>query len=168
MAFDINKQIASVFYEKANSIIENSEDEESEGKSIYTVSYTAYLNENILSLAIRATLKEGNAAQRVIIKAYTYNLSTNEEVKFSEMLKVKGISRDVAQKAIKDKVQESINYSESLTSFGYDIYKRDIKSEIYEVENVDNYFLGPKGNIYVIYAYGNANFTTENDIVYVK
>ena len=48
-ALDINKQIASVFYEKANSIIENSEDEESEGKSIYTVSYTAYLNENILS-----------------------------------------------------------------------------------------------------------------------
>ena len=51
---------------------------------------------------------------------------------------------------------------------GYQVYKRDLKSDIYKAENVDNYFLGPNGSIYIIYAYGNTNFTTECDIIFIK
>ena len=47
------------------------------------------------------------------------------------------------------------------------IYKRNVEDDMYKIENSDNYFLGPQGEIYIIYAYGNMNFTSERDIVYV-
>ncbi|MDE5830222.1 MAG: hypothetical protein K2H53_00490, partial [Clostridia bacterium] len=74
-AINIDKEILDIFYKKIDSIISKSA-EEGASKSIYTVSYTSYLNENILSLVIKATLKEGSNNQRVIISAYTYNIST--------------------------------------------------------------------------------------------
>ena len=51
---------------------------------------------------------------------------------------------------------------------GYEVYKRDIKSNLYKVANSNNFMMGPNGSIYIIYAYGNNSFTTENDIVYIK
>lgn len=164
---DIDTEILSVFYNKVNNIIENSK-VEGTPKAIYTVSYTAYLNENILSLVIKATLKEGNNAQRVIIKAYTYNISTNQEVSLNEMLEIKKINKEDVKSKIDAKVQDAINYSENLSSLGYEVYKRNMKDDMYKIENSNNYFLGPNGSIYIIYAYGNNNFTTECDVVYVK
>lgn len=164
---DIDTEILSVFYNKVNNIIENSK-VEGTPKAIYTVSYTAYLNENILSLVIKATLKEGNNAQRVIVKAYTYNISTNQEVSLNEMLEIKKINKEDVKSKIDAKVQDAINYSENLSSLGYEVYKRNMKDDMYKIENSNNYFLGPNGSIYIIYAYGNNNFTTECDVVYVK
>ena len=76
---NIDREINAIFREKIESIIANGSNQNVE-KVIYTVDYTAYVNQNILSLVIRSTLKEGNNAQRLIIKAYTYNLSTDEEI----------------------------------------------------------------------------------------
>ena len=39
------------------------------------------------------------------------------------------------------------------------------KSDIYTVANSENFFLGENGKLYIIYAYGNQNFTSEMDIV---
>lgn len=84
------------------------------------------------------------------------------------MLEIKGTnSKDVQQK-ITDTIQTSINYSENLASLGYETFKRNKDDEMYKIENVDNYFLGPNRSIYIIYAYGNKNFTTESDIVYIQ
>lgn len=166
-AININKEISSVFYNKENNIIEKSKEEDAE-KSIYTISYTAYLNENILSIAIRATLKEGKNAQRIIIKTYTYNLSTNEIIDLKSMLEIKGINREYVEEKIQNEIRDKIRYFENLASLGYEIFKRDIKNDMYKVDNTENYLLGPDGSIYIIYAYGNRNFTSENDIVYVK
>lgn len=167
-AINIDKEISSVFYDKVNSILAEAKKEEV-GKALYTVSYSAYLNQNILSLVIVANLKEGENPQRTIIKAYNYNLSTNQEVPLSEMLGIKGISIGVAESKIKEEVEDAIKYTQSLSSLGYSqYYERDINSDIYKVEKSDNYFIGPNESIYIIYAYGNASFTTENDIVYIK
>ncbi|MDE5831192.1 MAG: hypothetical protein K2H53_06295, partial [Clostridia bacterium] len=131
-------------------------------------SYTAYLNESILSLVIKATLKEGDNAQRVIVKAYTYNISTNQEVSLKDMINIKGLDSNKVENEIKKTVEDAINYSEHLSSLGYESYKRNLKNDMYSIENSNNYFLGPNGSIYIIYAYGNMNFTTEKDIVYIK
>ena len=49
---------------------------------------------------------------------------------------------------------------------GYnEIYVRDLTSDIYSVDNAGAYFLGPNGNLYIVYAYGNSEFTSEMDIV---
>ncbi len=166
-AINIDKEITSVFYNKINSIIDASKKDNAK-KSIYTVTYSAYLNENILSLVIRVNLKEGDDPQRLIIKSYTYNLSTNREMSLREILEIKDKSEDSVQTEITNRIGEAINYSNNMASLGYEVYQRDKNSDIYRIENSDNYFLGPNGCIYIIYAYGNSSFTTESDIVYIK
>ena len=166
-ALEINEEINSVFQDKVNSIIENRNSEEAK-YTIYTVEYTAYLNENILSLVIKATLKEGDSAQRLIIKAYTYNLSTNEQIPLSSMLEIRGKNSGDVEREIKRTVQEAISQTDNLSALGYTVYERDINSSMYNIENSDNYFLGPNVTIYIIYAYGNSNFTTERDVVVIQ
>ena len=41
-------------------------------------------------------------------------------------------------------------------------YKYD---DIYKIENTKNFFLGKNKTLYLIYAYGNKNYTSEMDIV---
>ena len=55
--------------------------------------------------------------------------------------------------------KDEYNYTSEIT---------DIKDEIYKVENSNNYVMGPNGSIYIIYAYGNSSFTSDNDVVYIK
>lgn len=163
----MDRELLAIFYDKMGSIIENSK-KEGTPKTIYTVDYTAYLNENILSLVIKANLKEGEKAQRTIIKTYTYNISTNEQINLSDLLEIKKINTNDVETQIKQTVEQAKKEADNLETMGYQVYKRDLKSDIYKAENVDNYFLGPNGSIYIIYAYGNTNFTTECDIIFIK
>ena len=167
-AINIDKEIINTFYGKLENIIDNADKIEEGKTTLYTVSYTAYLNENILSLVIKATLKEGDNAQRVMLQSYTYNLSTNKQVKLDEMLKIKGIDTNMAEKKIDEKISDAIKVSENMSSLGLETYKRDKNNEIYKIENSNNYLLGPGGRIFVIYAYGNLGFTTEKDVICIN
>ena len=65
----INNEISSTFINKYLNILESS--------SVYTIStinYVGYINNNIASLVIRCSLKEGSSPQRVIIKTYNYDI----------------------------------------------------------------------------------------------
>ena len=150
---DINTEMIITFGQKVQSIMANSNKEDSKN-SIYTVEYTAYLNENILSLVIKSTLKEGNNAQRLIIQAYTYNLSSNELIPLKTMLEIKELDSQIVRNEITNVIQESVVKNANLVALGYNVYERDINSDIYKIENSNNYFLGPNGTIYIIYAYG--------------
>ena len=167
VAIDIDKEIINLFYSKANNILTNAENKDTV-KTIYTVDYTACLNENILSLVIEATLKEGNNPQRVIIQTYTYNLSTNERPTLKQILSIQGINEESAREKIKNGIKSAIDYADSLKALGYEIYKRDINNQIYEIDNTSNYFFGKAGTIYAIYAYGNSEFTSERDVVVIN
>ncbi|MDO5556710.1 MAG: hypothetical protein Q4G05_00470 [Clostridia bacterium] len=59
------------------------------------------------------------------------------------------------------KNQEAIALKES----GYEIYTRNIQNPYYKIENIDNFFLDKDGNLNIIYAYGNQNYTAEFDII---
>ncbi len=48
---------------------------------------------------------------------------------------------------------------------GYTVYNRDLNNSIYQLANIENYFLGPNGDLYIIFAYGNQHHTAEIDIV---
>ena len=84
------------------------------------------------------------------------------------MLEIKGLNSNDVQSKIEDTIQASISYSDNLASLGYETFKRNKNDEMYNIENVDNYFVGPNRSIYIIYAYGNKNFTTESDVVYIQ
>ena len=164
---NINKEITSIFQEKVSQILLNA-DEESKKQTIYNVEYTAYVNKNILSLVIRATLKEGTNIQRVIIQTYTYNLSTNEEMTLQNIINIEGKNTKNVQTEIYNTIQGAIDNSQNLSALGYNTVNRDINDSMYLIENSNNYFLGPDGVIYIIYAYGNASYSSEKDIVVIK
>lgn len=158
---NIDKEIEATFQEKVNNIKMSEEEYE----IIYTVEYTAYVNENILSLAIKSTLKEGIKAQRVIIKTYTYNMTTNEVIDINEMMSIKKLNKASVQGEINRVVGENATQAQSLIDLGYKVYERNLSDEMYKIENVSNFFYGPDGALYIIYAYGNNSYTSELDII---
>ena len=155
-----NQKIKETYVDKANDIIRNANN-----NTIYTVEYMGYINTNILSLVIKSTLKEGNNPQRVIIQTYNYNLSTNEEISLNQILEIKGLREDAVKNTVLARVQEANTQSESLKRLGYNVYMRDLTSDIYEIQNTTNYILGANNYLYIIYPYGNANFTDEMDVI---
>lgn len=154
-----NEKIKELYVNKANDIIR------SKSNAIYTVEYMSYINTNILSLVIKSTLKEGNNPQRVIVQTYNYNLSTNEEVTFNQLLEIKGIRESTFENSVLNKVKESNEQAQTLKNLGYNVYIRDTSSDIYKLENTTNFILGENNYLYVIYPYGNSNYTDEMDVV---
>ena len=47
----------------------------------------------------------------------------------------------------------------------YNKYIRDINDSMYKVENTKVFFLGEGKALYIVYPYGNSNYTTELDLV---
>lgn len=158
----INSNIETIFKNQISTIIAQSKEADNQ---LYNVEYMSYVNSNILSLVIKATLKTGDSAQRVIIKTYNYNLTTNEELKFEDILQIKGISTSYAKRKIKETITQANTSSQSLKDLGYSVYTRDLNSDIYNIENTSTYFIGKNGILYVLYPYGNSNMTSEMDII---
>ena len=133
----------------------------------YNVSFTAYINNDILSVAIKALLKEGDKPQKLVIETYNYNVATKQNVTISDILKNRGLETRIVNSKIKEIVEQAQNYVTPVTEVGYNIFKRNIDSKEYEVMNVNNFIQGPNGELYLIYAYGNKNYTTELDVVII-
>ena len=156
-----NNEIQSIFKQKALDIVEA----DRSNNTIYTVEYTAYINNNILSLIIRSTLKEDDNAQRIIVQTYNYNLEKNKVATIDNLLEIKGISKNYAESKVREKIKASQAKVEELKKMGYNIFDRDYKSALYKMQNTTGFFLGEQGYLYLIYAYGNQNFTSEMDLI---
>lgn len=164
VAQDFNRTTQSIFANKAEEILTKSEK-----YTIYTMDYVAYLNENILSLVIKSTLKEGTSPQRVIVQTYNYNIQTGERVYLNDVLEQKGIDKKEVNNKIEKQVEEAnrrINaIAEALAESGQVVYRRDLNNAMYVTDNVNYFFIGLDGQIYILYPYGNSNFTSEIDII---
>lgn len=157
-----NSEIEQIFKQKALDIIGNSSSKD----IIYTVDYIAYINENnILSIAIRSILKEGNNAQRTIIQTYNYDFHNSKEISLQEILKIKGIDKKEVENKVINKIKKEQAKVDELKKLGYNIFERNHKNDMYKVENTTEFFLGKDNFLYLIYAYGNDNYTSELDLV---
>ena len=155
-----NQEIRDVFETKAKSVLNTQN-----SSIIYTVNYSAYISNNILSLVIRSTLKEGSNPQRDIVQTYNYDLETQKECTIDELLELKGISKQEANRKIRDKIKEVQKSVDELAQLGYTIYQRNPDDDMYSINNVSEFFLGADNALYIVYAYGNQNHTSEMDIV---
>ena len=155
-----NEDIKQVFQDKAESILNGSSN-----RSVYSVDYEAFLNNNILSIVIRSTLKEGSNPQRVIIQTYCYNIKEMKKVEFSDIMTLKNLDTNTVQEKIRKQIQGKQEEAKALQQLGYSVYIRDLRSDRYDVENISNFFIDENNNIYVIYAYGNSSNTDVTDIV---
>lgn len=156
-----NNEMQSVFKQKALDIIKENQN----NNTVYTVEYTAYINGNILSLVIRSTLKEGSNAQRTMIQTYNYDLEKDRAVTIDNLLDMKGITSNYAESKVRDKIKDSQEKVEELKKLGYDIFDRDYKSALYRMQNTLIFFLGDQGGLYLVYPYGNQNYTSEIDVI---
>ena len=158
---EFNKITQSIFVNKASDILNNKYTE----KVIYSVDYISYINDNILSLVIKSTLKQGNNPQRVIIQTYNYNLSTGEKVELADALTRNNIVQSDCQNKIQQVVTKAEEEAQVLVQSGYTVYNRNLSDDMYKIANISTFFLGKNGELYIIFAYGNQNFTSEMDVV---
>lgn len=163
VAAEFNSTTQQIFANKASSILSGTN-----RYTVYNVEYVAYLNENILSLVIKSTLKEGNSAQRIIVQTYNYDIQTGKKVSLNEILEKNDIDTKKVNKKIEEQVEQASKQAETISgATGQIVYKRDLNSAIYVTDNVSNFFIGKDGQIYIVYAYGNNNVTSEIDIIKV-
>ncbi len=154
-----NKEIEGIFENMTNKVLQ------SENKNlVYTVDYVADIQADILSVMIKSNFKEGSKAQKVIIQTYNYDLRNNKEITLEEILKIKQLDINEVQSKIKKEIAVEQQKAQDLKSLGYNIYARDVYSDIYNIDKTTEFYLSENA-LYMIYAYGNQTDTTEMDIV---
>ena len=156
-----NEEIKQTYIQKAENTLQTKNK-----NIIYSLEYQATIENDILSLVIRANLKEGSNAQRLIIQTFNYDLKNNKEVTLEEIINQKQLNKDEIQNKIKDEITSEQQRVEDLKTLGYNIFERHPEDEMYKIENSQEFFI-KDGKIYIIYAYGNENLTREMDLVIV-
>lgn len=158
---EFNTEIEEIFERKVESILE------SEDKNVlFTIEYQAYVENNILSVIIKSNLKQGSAAQQVIVQTYNYDLLNQKEVTLSDEIELLGLDKNAIQSKIREEIKQEQQKAEDLQDLGYEIYSRDSNSDMYDVENSNVFFLHEQ-NLYIIYPYGNDALTSEMDLVII-
>lgn len=153
----INAEINNLFVTTLLKIYDQSEQ--------YTrleINYASSVNNEVLSLMIRCILKQGANAQRTIIKTYNYSLTDYKEISVLNLFSNE--RKQELQEEIYQKIQKEIDKENRLSQQGYSSYKRDANSEIYLLENATEFYI--KDNVlYIIYSYGNRNYTSTVDLI---
>lgn len=160
---NVNNNITSLYTELAKEILLQQE----QHNIIYNVDYEGYINQNILSLVIKATIKQDKDVQRTIIKTYNYEINGNKELTLQEIIEIKNLNENAIQNEITQKIEEYNKENLSLNILGYEGHVRDVESEMYEIENAENFFLGEEGFLYIVYSYGNKEETNLIDIIVI-
>lgn len=148
-----------------NDVATSTQPAAEKGLTVYDIDYTGFINNDILSVVIMASLKEGSSPQRIMIQTYNYNLQTNSIVSIGDILANRGLNRDAVNNKIKNYVIKASEEAESVAQSGYAVYQRDLNSRIYDVANVKTFFQGRNGELYIVYAYGNTANTSEMDVI---
>ena len=156
-----NDEIKKTFEAKAENTLKSKNQ-----NIIYSVEYQATVQNDILSLIIKATLKQNTDAQRLIMQTYNYDLKNNKEISLEEMLNYKNLNIQAVENRIKEDITTEQKKVNDLKSLGYSIFERNPDVDRYKVENTKTFFV-KDGNIYIIYPYGNDSLTSEYDLVIV-
>lgn len=159
----INDEIDETFGRKLISIVK-----ENTVYTRYTVDYIAYTNNNIISLIIKANLKEGINAQRLIVKTYNYDLRENKILSLEDYIEKMNLDKEAIQTQITSYIREKSEGVDTNLAEEYNLYVRDVRSEEYLIENIENYYIGEDGKLYIVFAYGNNNYTETTDVIIVK
>lgn len=156
----INQEIFDIFGQKIADIITNNK-----AYTIYNMGYVGYINDNILSLVIKCTLKEGTNPQRTIIQTYNYNIDEDRLLSLDEIIQKRNLDKEKMQERITEEITKVSQQNTSIMEQGYNVYQRNPNNDMYKVENTPNFFLGKNKTLYLIYAYGNKENTSETDLI---
>lgn len=156
----INEEIKKEFYDNANNIMRTMD-----GYTIYNVSFASYINDDIISIVVKSTLKEEGKNERVKVKTYNYNISTEEKINLEDLINIKQIDRKEVQNAIKKEIKKAYNNAKAIAEQYGSTYNRDLEDPMYEINGETEFFIINNGDVYIVYPYGNIEYTNEIDIV---
>lgn len=156
----INAEIKNEYYNKANSIMR-----QTQGNTIYKVSYASFVNSDYVSLVIKSILKEEGKSEKVSIKTYTYSMEKERLVTLEDLIELKGTTNEIVQKSINGEIKTAYENAQIIASEYGTLYQRDLSHEMYKIESSNVYFLTDDGYVYIVYPYGNEDYTNEMDIV---
>ena len=162
-AKEVNSEINNIFGRKLYDIVKNS--------TVYTkysVDYISYTNNKIISLVIKATLKEGANPKRVIVQTYNYDIEDNKIISLQEYMDLNNLDKKMIQTQIINYIREKSQNVDSGLAEQYNLYVRDVRSEEYLIENIKTYYIGQDGKLYILFPYGNNNYTEIVDVVIVN
>lgn len=159
-AREINSKIKTEFYDIANNIMRRTE-----GNTIYSVSYAAFINNDVLSVVIKASLKEADKSEKLMVRTYNYAISEDRELSLSDLITLKETTEAEVQKTIDNDIKTAYTNAKIIAEQFGNLYERDLSSDIYKVENTSNFFLTQDGYVYIVYAYGNDDYTNEMDLI---
>ena len=157
---EINKEIYDLFVPAIINIAKNATE-----LTTFNLDYTVYVNNNILSLVIRCIYKDGTNPQREIIKTYNYNLENQELMNIDSILNYKQLNKENVQKEIIKEIEKEIEQYKNVNDLGYPVYNRNIEDKMYKIENTQIFFIGSDNYLYIVYAYGNNNYTKDIDLI---
>lgn len=160
VAKQINSEIRDEYYSKANQIMR-----QTQGNSVYKVSYVGYVNSDYVSLVIKATLKENGKSEKVTIKTYVYSMTKEKLITLEDLISLKETTKESVQIRIDNEIKKAYNNAKIIAAEYGNLYERDLDSNMYKIESAQNYFLTDDGYVYIVYAYGNDSYTNEMDIV---
>ena len=157
----INASIKKSFENRAETVLSST------GKNIaYTVEYDATIENNILSVIVRSKYKQINNAQRVIVHTYNYDIANNKQLTLEDVLAIKNLDSTDVEGKIKSRIQDEQKKVEDLKALGYNIFQRNPEDEMYTINQSKEFFI-KDGKLYIVYAYGNKNSTSEMDLVII-
>ena len=156
----INQEIYDTFATEMLKIGDNAT-----AYTIFNLDYVGYVNNNIVSLVIMCKYKDGTKAQKKIIKCYNYDIENDKLLDLQDIIQYKNLDKNDMQKKINKEIKKINSEKKTIMDQGYNVFLRDEKSGIYQVDNAPNFYLGGDNHLYLVYAYGNDNYTDEIDLV---
>ena len=158
VAKEINSNIIEKFDKKAKEIMTKTE-----GYTTYKVDYVAFVNNDIVSIAIREKAKIGNKGETVSVTTYNYSISKKLKIDLKDLIKLKETNNESVQKTIKDSIEALAEKNNDIAK-EYGGLVRNSDDKMYKIENSKKYFLTDDGYVYIIYDYAEKN-TNEIDVV---
>ncbi len=156
-----NQKISTDFKEEFKKVFSNKNNQ-----ILYFVEYKSFVEDNVLTLIIRTSIKEGSKAQQVSIDTYNYDFVNDKEVSIFDMISKLNYDKEEIQTIIKDKISEEEKNSKALKELGYNVFVRDSNNEMYLIENTKCFYI-LNNKLYIIYPYGNNTLTSTIDIVII-
>ena len=138
---------------------------QTENNTVYTVSYAAFVNEHILSIVIKSSLKEDGKSEKVVVKTYNYSMAEEKLLSLKDLINLKQTDSETVQASIKNDIKTAYNNAKIIAEEYGVLYERDLENDMYLVENTTTFFLTQEGYVYIVYAYGNYDYTNEIDLI---
>ena len=81
------------------------------------------------------------------------------------MISLKKVDPKEVQTTIRNEIKTAYADAKIIAAEYGTLYERDVNSSMYEIENSKTFFLTQDGYVYIVYAYGNYDYTNEMDVI---